>query len=102
MAKYKRIDGKIVRVKEENEQGMYLIWNRTYVGNSLVFWREGKAGYTTDIDKAHKFTHEQALSTIGSSDHKLISWDYLQKIATKQINNEHLDRDQLGKEASNG
>lgn len=81
-----------------SEKKKYLVWSRAYVGNSLVFWREGKAGYTTDIDKAHKFTYEKAIETIGSSDHRLISWEYLQMISTRQIHGDHLDWDYVGKE----
>ena len=67
----------------------------------MIFWREGKAGYTSNIDKAHQFTYEEAVKTIGSSDHKLISWNYLQSIATRQINADHLDWEKIGKEVSN-
>lgn len=39
----------------------YLQDSRQVVGNYLLFWRKGRAGYTTDIDEAMEFTLEEAL-----------------------------------------
>lgn len=33
-----------------------------YVGNSVLWWKRGMRGYTTNIDKAHIFTEEEAFS----------------------------------------
>ena len=38
----------------------YLIQKRGYVGNSLLWWRKGNAGYTTNIDEAQTFTQDEA------------------------------------------
>jgi len=35
---------------------------RTIIGNCMVFWAKDAQGYTTDIDAAHLFTLEEALS----------------------------------------
>lgn len=35
--------------------------SRQYVGNDMLFWRKGRAGYTTNIDDAHEFTLKEAL-----------------------------------------
>ena len=39
----------------------YLQDSRGYVGNDVLFWAKGSAGYTTNIDKAELFTKEQAM-----------------------------------------
>lgn len=31
-----------------------------YSGNDLLFWRQGRAGYTTDLNQAHVFTRKEA------------------------------------------
>jgi len=38
----------------------YLPDSRDYVGNSMLWWKQDKCGYTTDIMKAHIFTEEEA------------------------------------------
>ena len=93
--------GKSVIFTESDIEETYLVWSKQYVGNSLLFWREGKAGYTTDINKAHHFTYEDALKIQDGSDHKLIPYSHLNKIATRQVHNDHLDRNLIGKEAAN-
>ena len=40
----------------------YLQDNRSYVGNDILFWAKGGAGYTTDISKAQTYTKEEAMS----------------------------------------
>lgn len=78
----------------------YLMWAGQYVGNSLIFWREGKAGYTTNIDKAHRFDYQEALKIQeNGSGHKMIPLDHCESIATRQVHADHLDRSLIGKEA---
>lgn len=35
--------------------------SRSDADNQLLFWAKGATGYTTDLNKAHRFTHEEAL-----------------------------------------
>lgn len=42
------------------EQMYYLLRDGHVVGNSLMWWRENGAGYTTDLDDAGKFTAREA------------------------------------------
>jgi hypothetical protein len=81
----------------------YLMWAGNYVGNSLLFWRQGKEGYTTDIDQAHQFELEEALALEARSPkwNQKIALENCQSIATKQIQSENLDWRVVGKEASN-
>lgn len=44
------------------EEKYYLQDSRGVVGNFLLFWRKDHHDYTTDIDEAHEFTLEEALS----------------------------------------
>jgi hypothetical protein len=97
-------DVDLKKAKPATENPEYLLWNGQYVGNSLLFWREGKAGYTTDISKAHRFTFEEASKIQETSDRqsKLIPLDHCQEVATLQVHADHLDRNLIGKEATNG
>lgn len=42
-------------------QGYFLQDSRQVVGNDMLFWAQGRCGYTTNLDKAHVFTLEEAL-----------------------------------------
>lgn len=46
-----------------NEEKMYYIQNG-YVGNAMCWWAENSRGYTTDINKAGRYTAEQAKNII--------------------------------------
>lgn len=35
---------------------------RSYVGNCVLWWRAGGRGYTTDINKAGRFDHSEAMA----------------------------------------
>lgn len=41
----------------------YVLMIREYSGNSHMFWKEGRAGYTANIEEAHQFTMEEAIKT---------------------------------------
>jgi len=40
---------------------LYYMQTTGHVGNSLLWWRKGRHGYTCDIQQAHVFTREEAL-----------------------------------------
>lgn len=44
----------------------YYIHDRTrgFVGNSMMWWRNGHHGYTCNVDDAHVFTRDEALQRI--------------------------------------
>jgi len=46
----------------KSNQEYYYLWNGGYVGNAMLWWRKGGAGYTTNLDEAHKFTKEEAMN----------------------------------------
>lgn len=81
----------------------YFIWNGQYIGNSLVFWRKGKSGYTTNIEEAQQFTLEEAKSICyPETHHSFISASHCREKATLQLNADAVDRELFGEEVSNG
>jgi hypothetical protein len=46
---------------------MYYIRTEGYSGNSLLWWRPNSQGYTTDLNKAGRYTKEEAESICKSS-----------------------------------
>lgn len=87
----------------DNNKIKYLMWANKYVGNSLLFWREGKSGYTTDVNKSHQFTYEEALEIQEcGGGHKMIPIDHCLEVSTQQVHADHLNRSFVGKEVDNG
>ncbi len=50
----------------------YVQDKRSYVGNDILFWRDG-GGYTTDVSKAEIFTKEHAMA-LHKSRHTDVPW----------------------------
>ena len=50
-------------------KAVYLLQNETagYVGDSPLFWKEGGCGYTAEVDKAKRFTWQEAGNVIRST-----------------------------------
>ena len=76
------------------KEKLYYIQNG-YVGNAILWWAIDSKGYTTEIDKAGKYTKEQAKSIIKRPQD--IAWEcnYVDKnlIAHKRIiDGQYLDR----------
>lgn len=46
--------------RTEDHDLYYLQVKGSYSGNSLVWWRSGRHGYTSDIQQAHVFTRAEA------------------------------------------
>jgi len=44
------------------EEPLYYLQCRGFNGDSLLWWRKGRNGYTTDLRKAHVFTKEEAFA----------------------------------------
>jgi hypothetical protein len=69
-----------------NIEEFYVIQNG-WVGDFMIFWREGRAGYTSNFEKTHKFTLEEAKRTCRDFE-RIFSWNELEKLTTKGINSE--------------
>ena len=50
---------------------LYYIRTEGYSGNALIWWRPNSQGYTSNLDKAGKYTKEEALSIYSSSNTEL-------------------------------
>lgn len=64
----------------------YVIQNG-WSGDAMVFWREECAGYTSNFEKVHKFTLDEAKKTCRDFE-RIFSWNELQRLTTKIINSE--------------
>ena len=71
----------------------YIQDSRQYVGNALLWWAKNSAGYTTDLDKAGAYTRKEALK-IAQNRSTDILWpvDYINKIASKTVDMQVIDR----------
>lgn len=70
------------------EKKYYLQDSRQVVGNFLLFWRKGRAGYTTNIDDAEEFTLSDALSERDTD----VPWpvDYMRDLAKPMVDHQNL------------
>jgi tagatose-1,6-bisphosphate aldolase non-catalytic subunit AgaZ/GatZ len=63
----------------------YYVIQSGWSGDSMMFWREGRAGYTSNFEKVHKFTLDEAMKTARSNE-RIFSWDGLKENVTTCIN----------------
>jgi tagatose-1,6-bisphosphate aldolase non-catalytic subunit AgaZ/GatZ len=63
----------------------YYVIQSGWSGNSMMFWREGRAGYTSNFEKVHKFSLEEAIRTSRSHE-RIFSWGGLKENITTCIN----------------
>jgi len=66
---------------------IYLIQKEGWVGNSLLWWRKGARGYTTDIDDAQEYTYTEAKEIIErpNSDKKMHKKDDVVHCSQKHV-----------------
>lgn len=69
-----------------------------FSGNSLLWWREGRAGYTTDIKRAHVFSKSEAYSQAKVRPGVDQPWrkDYIDQHLEHHVNNERVSRTDEG------
>lgn len=76
---------------------LYYIRNEGYLGNALLWWQLG-GGYTCDINKAEKFTEEEAkkqcLSRHSDSAYKVSYIDNLEKAKKTIIDSQYVDKNE--------
>ena len=72
-----------------------------YLGNAIIFWAQGRSGYTANLDKAHKFTEEEARKICNGDSKKNKAWevDYIDNNKGNQrvTDSQHLDYDNIKK-----
>ena len=68
----------------------YYIQKEGYVGNSLLWWRKGGRGYTTNINDAQEYTYTEAKEIIDrpNSDKIMHKKTDVEACAEKHINTE--------------
>lgn len=78
------------------EQLYYLQDKRQYVGNSMLWWGQGRSGYVCDIRKAQVFTKEEAFAQ-----HRMretdIPWpkSYIDARISHHIDMQHCKREEV-------
>lgn len=59
---------------------MYYIRNEGYIGNALIWWAKDSKGYTSDINKAGKYTEEQARNICKRPEDTAYECDYIDNL----------------------
>lgn len=59
---------------------MYYIRTRGYLGNALMWWAKKSIGYTSDINRAEKYTFEQAKSICKRDKDTAYRCDYIDNL----------------------
>ena len=88
----KMIDAKIDKLRDYGKDVIYYVQSG-YSGNSLILHATGHRGYTSDIDKAHKWSSNEIIGHILSGGHNDRIWPAheLHKAITRTANSEKLD-----------
>lgn len=74
---------------------LYYLQVRGFAGNSLIWWRKGRCGYTADIQQAHVFTEAEAFAQQRCRPDEDSPWrkDYIDSILQHHVHCEKVDRD---------
>jgi len=80
------------------DDDLYYLQTRGHVGNSYLWWKRGRHGYTTDVAQAEVFTKEQAFAQAKVRPTEDFPWRkaYIDAHVTRQINSEHVSRKHEG------
>lgn len=78
----------------EDVSNLYYLQVKGYSGDSLLWWREGKHGYTPDITKAHVWTKEAAYAQHRCRPTKDFPWRkaYIDVHLQHHVSSEHVSR----------
>lgn len=58
----KKRQGLVLMEAPSKEELYYIQDSRSYVGNSMLFWRDGGSGYTTNLEEAGLYSKQHAFS----------------------------------------
>lgn len=73
-------------MSEETDELFYIQDTRNYVGNSVLWWRENGAGYTTNLDEALKVPRKRALQMqLDRASDRAWPCEKVDKLATRQF-----------------
>lgn len=84
--------------RAESIADQYYLQTRGYCGNSLMWWKKGKHGYTTDVRRAHVFTKAEAYGQAKVRPTEDFPWrkDYIDSNVEHSVNAEVVQRDHVG------
>lgn len=76
------------------ENDLYYLQVKGHSGNSLLWWKDGRHGYTCDIQQAHVFTKKEAFGQAKVRPHDDIPWrkDYIDTHLQHHVNSETVSR----------
>lgn len=77
-------------LKYPEEEHFYV--QNGYVGNSILWWAKDGKGYTTNIDRAHKFTRQETLDNFVTSKKDYKPWpaSHIEENISMHVNAEHV------------
>ena len=80
------------------EQDLYYLQTKGYSGDSYLWWRLGKHGYTADIKQAHVFTKAEAFAQHECRPHQDIPWrkDFIDANVQFHVSSERVRRTMAG------
>ncbi len=70
---------------------VYLLAQKHYAGNDLLFWRKGGKGYTTNIDEAEHFLRDGLDSTLKTGKYNAWKLSDLDKLASRTVDMQKVD-----------
>jgi hypothetical protein len=76
----------------------YYLQVKGFSGNSLLWWKKDRHGYTTNISQAHVFTKDEAYRQHALRPTVDIPWgkDYIDAQAELHVNSENVNRADIG------
>lgn len=70
--------------------------SRGYVGNCMVWWKQGHHGYTCNIKEAHVFDESELSEYLIAGDLVAYPVEHIDSVVTSHVDMQHIDRN-LGK-----
>jgi hypothetical protein len=85
--------GSTASEKANVDRHLFYIQNKGFCGDCLLFWKENRCGYTTDLRKALKVSRDEADRICSSRIGEDIPWpvNQLDSVAEMHVNSEHPD-----------
>lgn len=87
---------RLEKMKGLPEDEVYLVQdNRSYVGNSVLWWALNGNGYTTDIDRAQTYTKSEIVEQFGKARETDVIWpaNHVYKAVKSHVDRQGLDSD---------
>lgn len=81
-------------LESQSEETMFYIQNG-YVGNSVLFWALGGSGYTSNVEKAQKYTKEEVLNKFvgGREEDRIWVASHVESKISKHVDMQYLENE---------